>query len=75
MNVDFYNPSGTNKISAEVYDLTGRLVLRQNYSSMPAGHNTLRLDGIRSNTNGVYIVAFKVNGKIVQAVKMLRNKR
>ena len=48
--------------------------MRQNYSSMPAGHNTLRLNGIRSNTNGVYIVALRSMVKIVQTVKMLRNK-
>lgn len=75
MNIDFNNPSAGNKISAEIYDLTGRLVLRQHYSSMPAGQNTLRLNGIRSNNNGVYIMALKINGKIVQSVKMLMNKK
>jgi fibronectin type 3 domain-containing protein/pimeloyl-ACP methyl ester carboxylesterase len=75
MNIDFNNPSASNKISADIYDLNGRLVYRQNYSSMPAGANTLRLNGIRSNGNGVYIVTLKVNGRIVQTVKMLRNKR
>jgi antitoxin component YwqK of YwqJK toxin-antitoxin module len=74
MNIDFTNPSPTNKITAEVYDLNGRLVYRQNYSSMPAGRNTLRLNGVGSGNNGVYIVALKMNGKIVQTVKMLRNK-
>ena len=74
MNIDFNNPVNGSKISAEIYDLTGRLVLRQNYSSMPAGHNTLRLNGIRSNTNGVYIVALRINGRIVQTIKMLRSK-
>lgn len=75
MNIDFNNPSASNKVTAEVYDLTGRLVYRQNYSSMPAGANTLRLNSIGANGNGVYIVALKMNGKIVQTVKMLRNKR
>ncbi len=75
MNIDFNNPSGISKISTEIYDLTGRLVYRQNYSSMPAGANTLRLNGIRTNGNGVYIVALKVDGKIVRTVKMLRNQR
>jgi hypothetical protein len=75
MNIDFNNPSPANKITAELYDLTGRLVMRQHYSSMPAGSNTLRLNSIRSNINGVYIVALKINGRIVQTVKMLRNKK
>jgi large repetitive protein len=74
MNIDFNNPVASNKVTAEIYDLTGRLVMRQHYSSMPAGQNTLRLNGIGSNVNGVYIVALRINGKIVQTVKMLRNK-
>jgi hypothetical protein len=75
MNIDFTNPTATNKVTAEVYDLSGRLVYRQNYSSMPAGRNTLRLNGVGLGNNGVYIVALKMNGKIVQTVKMLRNKQ
>ena len=75
MNIDFNNPSPANKVTTELYDITGRLVMRQHYSSMPAGPNTLRLNGIRSNLNGVYIVALKINGQIVQTVKMLRNKK
>jgi hypothetical protein len=75
MNIDFNNPSSANKVTAEIYDLTGRLVMRQHYSSMPAGQNTLRLNNTGSNTNGVYIVALKIDGRIVQTVKMLRNKK
>lgn len=75
MNIDFNNPSPANKVTAEVYDLTGRLVMRQHYNSMPAGQNTLRVNSIRSGMNGVYIVALKIDGRIVQTVKMLRNKK
>jgi large repetitive protein len=75
MNIDFNNPVASSKVTAEVYDLTGRLVMRQHYNGMPAGANTLRLNSIRSNINGVYIVALRINGKIVQTMKMLRNKK
>ncbi|HUQ67504.1 MAG TPA: fibronectin type III domain-containing protein [Flavitalea sp.] len=75
MNIDFNNSVNGSKVSADVYDLTGRLVMRQNYSNMPAGLNTLRLNGIRSGMNGVYIMALRINGKIVQTVKMLRSKK
>jgi fibronectin type 3 domain-containing protein len=75
MNIDFNNPVAGSKISTDVYDLSGRLVYRQNYSSMPAGLNTLRLNGIGTSRNGVYLVALKIDGRIVQTVKMLRNKR
>ncbi|MBL7697186.1 MAG: fibronectin type III domain-containing protein [Chitinophagaceae bacterium] len=72
INIDFTNPSATGKVSTEIYDLTGRLVYRQNYSSMPAGVNTIRINGIRSAGKGVFIVALKIDGKIVRSVKMLR---
>jgi fibronectin type 3 domain-containing protein len=75
MNIDFNNPVASNKVTAEIYDLTGRLVMRQHYSNMPAGQNTLRLNNVRSDINGVYVVALRINGKIVQSVKMLRNKK
>ena len=75
MNIDFNNPVASNKVTAEIYDITGRLVMRQHYSSMPAGQNTLRLNNVRADINGVYIVALRINGKIVQTVKMLRNKK
>ena len=75
MNIDFNNPVASNKVTAEIYDITGRLVMRQHYSSMPAGRNTLRLNNVRADINGVYIVALRINGKIVQTVKMLRNKK
>ena len=75
VNIAFNNPAASNKVSTEVYDFTGRLVMRQNYGNMPAGSNTVRLNSIRTNINGVYIVALRINGKIVQTVKMLRNKK
>lgn len=74
INIDFTNPSATSKISTEMYDLTGRLVYRQNYSSMPAGSNSIRINAINTGGRGVYVVALKIDGKIVRSVKMLRNK-
>ncbi|HUQ64902.1 MAG TPA: fibronectin type III domain-containing protein [Flavitalea sp.] len=74
INIDFDNLSASNKISAEIYDITGRLVMMQHYSSVPAGKNTLRVSNIRSNGTGVYVVALKVNGKTFQAVKLIRRK-
>jgi fibronectin type 3 domain-containing protein len=75
MTIDFDNPSAANKISVEMYDLSGRLVLRENYSSMPAGHNAIRFNGSRGENGTVFIVALRVNGKIVQSVKMIRTRR
>jgi hypothetical protein len=33
ITMDFNNIAGTNKVSAFVYDITGRLVFRQDYGS------------------------------------------
>jgi large repetitive protein len=73
INVDFYNRSSADKISAEVYDLTGRLVYRKHFNTMPAGYNTLRLTGIESSkATSLCMVALKVNGEIVQTFKLMR---
>jgi pimeloyl-ACP methyl ester carboxylesterase len=72
MNLDFYNPAAGNKITAEVYDVNGRLVHRQHYEQISAGHNTLRVGYLPSSKNGIYVVALKINGRIVEAVKMVK---
>lgn len=72
MNLDFYNPAAGNKITAEVYDVNGRLVHRQNYDHISAGHNTLRVGYLPSAKNGIYVLTLKVNGRIVEAVKMMK---
>jgi fibronectin type 3 domain-containing protein len=73
INLDFFNKSAGDRISAEVYDLTGRLVLRQEFSKLPAGKNLLQLRNIEVNkATSLCLVALKVNGKIVQTAKMIR---
>jgi fibronectin type 3 domain-containing protein/pimeloyl-ACP methyl ester carboxylesterase len=73
INLDFYNKSAGDRISAEVYDLTGRLVLRQDFSTLPVGRNLLQLRNIEVNkATSLCLVALKVNGKIVQTAKMVR---
>jgi fibronectin type 3 domain-containing protein len=73
INLDFFNKSAGDRISAEVYDLTGRLVLRQEFSKLPAGKNLLQLRNIEvTKATSLGLVALKVNGKIVQTAKMIR---
>jgi fibronectin type 3 domain-containing protein/dienelactone hydrolase len=75
MNLDFYNPSNANRISAEVYDLNGRLIYRQNFGNISAGSNTLRISPLQgAHRSGMYIVMLRINGKMVQSVKMLRGR-
>ncbi|MEP7256787.1 MAG: T9SS type A sorting domain-containing protein, partial [Flavitalea sp.] len=75
INLDFYNSAANNRISADVYDLSGRIIYRHNFDGIPAGHNTIRLSSIETKMGtGVYIIALKVNGKIAEAVKMIRKR-
>jgi len=75
INLDFHNQSPSDRITAEVYDLNGRLVARRDYNSLPAGRNILQLSGIeQTRASSVCLVALKVNGKIVSTAKLLRAK-
>jgi hypothetical protein len=73
INLDFTNSSANNNVSIEVYDLSGRLSYRRMVGKLPEGGNTIRLaaDEARMNT-GVYIVTLSVNGKSIQANKIVR---
>jgi hypothetical protein len=74
VNVDFTNDAAGNRIAAEVYDLAGRLVYRKDFNNLAAGRNILVLNGIEQTKNtSVCLIALRVNGKVVQTVKLLRN--
>ena len=74
VNLDFMNDAAGNRISTEVYDLTGRMVYRKDFNNLVAGRNVLVLNGIDQTQNAsVCLVALRVNGKVVQTVKLLRN--
>lgn len=76
VNLDFTNDNAGNKVSAEVYDLTGRMVYRKEFNNLAAGRNILVLNGIEpTKSTSVCLVALKVNGQVVRTVKMLRNNR
>jgi large repetitive protein len=73
INVDFNNTSANNKISMEVYDLSGRISYRRMIGCLPEGANTIRLGAVDAGmTTGIYIVTLSVNGKSIQANKIVR---
>jgi hypothetical protein len=77
INMDFSNSSADNNISVDVYDLSGRLSFHKNYGKLPGGNNTLRLSASDAGMNigtGVYIITLNVNGKAIQANKVIRTK-
>ena len=73
VNVDFNNTSANNNISLEVYDLSGRISYRRNIGKLPEGGNTIKLGAVESGMKtGVYVVTLSVNGKTIQANKIMR---
>jgi hypothetical protein len=66
INVDINNTSPANRITAEIYDMTGRLALRQQFDYLSAGYNTIavRTAGVNMPV-GMYVMSVRVNGKIV----------
>jgi dienelactone hydrolase len=75
-SVDIYNNSAANKVSAEIYDMTGRRIYYRNFNNTSEGNNTLRIEPEQVSIKpGVYIVMVKINGRIVQTNKMIRAKQ
>lgn len=71
--VDFYNATPGNMISSELYDISGRLVQRNNYNQLPAGHNILQMRTPGYGRN-IYLLTLKVNGKIIHSGKLIQRK-
>ncbi|MBL7696504.1 MAG: fibronectin type III domain-containing protein [Chitinophagaceae bacterium] len=63
---DINNTSNANRVTAELYDLTGRLALRQEFDYMSTGFNTIlvKTSGVNMPV-GMYVMSVKVNGKPV----------
>ena len=73
LNIDFNNVTANNNISLEVYDLSGRITYRRLLGKLPQGGNTVRLNAADAGMKtGIYIVTLSVNGKSIQANKILR---
>jgi hypothetical protein len=73
VNLDFNNESENNRISIEVYDLSGRIGYRRMLGQLPKGGNTIRLSAAEAGLKtGIYILTLSVNGKPIQANKVIR---
>lgn len=71
--IEYEQENASDKVRAEVYDLSGKVVLARDYNSMPAGRNQIRLSGFSwSGQTAFYYIAIKVNGKVVSVNKMMR---
>lgn len=71
--VEFNNEKASDRISLDVYDLNGRLVLSKNPGKLFVGRNSLT---VRINDKnvipGIYMVRLGVNGRIVKTYKIVK---
>lgn len=71
--VDYLNTTGERKVSAMVYDVTGRLVMKQEFSGLVNGYNQLRLNmGSFKTGSKTFMVVLSANGKMLMSNKMIR---
>jgi chitodextrinase/predicted esterase len=71
--VSFNNPSAVNKISVDVFDVSGRMLYKQYFGNVSAGSAALRVDAGNSiRQPGIYFVRMNVNGVGSRLVKMVR---
>ncbi|MFM9909916.1 MAG: fibronectin type III domain-containing protein [Chitinophagaceae bacterium] len=76
VNLDFTNKSSESTIGVDVYDLSGRLILKRNYGKLSEGANTIRLNtGEGKLTAGIYFIALSVDGKIASVTKLVKTKQ
>jgi hypothetical protein len=75
ITIDFNNSESRSRVIAELYDIAGKLTYRYEFKDVPLGNNTLRLNVPDSHSeHGLHILALKVNGKVVQSVRLVRKK-
>jgi len=76
LNIEFYNNAGGNKVTVDLYDMSGRLVYRRNAGSMPVGQNRLSLNLENSGfTPGVYVVKLNINGQVLNTTKLIKSRK
>ncbi len=76
VQIEFNNESASNQISVDVYDLSGKLVHRENYSNLPVGMNALRMNiGENKLGSGIYLMAVKINGKTEHITKLIKTEQ
>jgi hypothetical protein len=76
VNLDFFNSSSANRVSVELYDISGKLAMRKQFGEIPAGFNTIRLNTTETTmTAGMYILNLSINGKPIKTTKMVKTNK
>ncbi len=72
-NIAIDNPAGTEKVTATIYDVTGKLVHSKYFGNIAAGKTILTMDtGGKQIVAGVYFLQLDVKGrprKVIQLIK------
>jgi hypothetical protein len=75
INVDINNNSTGNRITADIYDMTGRLALRQEFDYLSPGFNTIVVrTGSANMPVGMYVMSVRVNGKMVASRQIYKQR-
>jgi len=76
LNITYYNSSISNSVSAGLYDVSGKLIHKELFKSIPAGSSILKLNlkDARSITDGIYFLKIDVNGVPLKILKLSKSK-
>jgi predicted nucleic acid binding AN1-type Zn finger protein/lysophospholipase L1-like esterase len=76
LNIAYYNNSTGNNISAGLYDLSGKLIHKENFKNLPAGASTLKINvkNRPSIADGIYFLKIDVNGVPFKVLKLVKSK-
>lgn len=72
INIDFNNVSGKSRITAQVYDVSGRLVYRREFRNIISGMNHLQMNtGSMLAGSKIYTIILSDNGNSLGSWKMI----
>jgi lysophospholipase L1-like esterase len=76
LNIAYYNNSIGNNVSAGLYDLSGKLIHKENFKNVSAGASTLKINlkNRPSMANGIYFLKIDVNGIPFKVLKLVKSK-
>jgi dienelactone hydrolase len=73
--ITFFNNQENDPVAIEVYDPQGRRTYSKDYGARPAGNNSITISSFEARMrSGIYLVALKMNGKLVKTVKIIKNR-
>ena len=73
LTIDFFNTTASD-INVDVFDMNGKMILKQNFGNRSIGRNTLKVNLSGSKfAPGLYLARIMVDGKPAQTVKLVKS--